>query len=545
MVNVGNILTGAGVGAGIAIVITGVDNFSRTFTKAQVSTKALGKSVGLMAAGTVLALGAIGAKAVSTASSFESAFAGVKKTSDLTESEFEDLENRFKEMTKTTPQTFEELSKIGEIAGQLGVEGVDNLEKFTKTVADIAVTTNLTAENAATSFARIANIMGTPLSQVDKMASSVVDLGNNFATTEAEIVEFANRIASAGKIVGMTEADIFAIGTALSSVGVQAEAGGTAVQRVLLDINKSVMTSDDKLEAYARTAGRTVNEFSELWRTDATRAFEAFVIGLGEQGDEAINTLEDVGMENVRTTRALLSLANAGDLLSNTLETSSSAWDENLALTEEAGKRYETFESQVAMVKNEFRLLWEELGKELMPIVQEELLPTIKDDLIPALKDIIPVIGDILILLMVGLANGLKVVGLGFKGFAEMALNAASALAWFKAIGQLTQGNIRNYNKWMSMSEDLSTRADIMGAKAQEQYRNMLESPQTAGEQRVLEILGLKPGEVLTEANQYGVTPTNFNMTINVEGNVTSEAELSEQVSRHLFGTYGKLVSII
>lgn len=177
--------------------------------------------------------------ATKSAIDYESAFAGVRKTVDASEAEFTQLSNNIRDIAKQSPTSAVELSKIGEIAGQLGVRGVDNLTVFIDTISKLGVTTNLAGEQGATAFARIANIMQEPLSNVDRMGSAVVDLGNKFATTESEIAEFANRIAGAGKIAGLTTSDILAIGTAMSSVGIEAEAGGTAVQKVLIQMTQS------------------------------------------------------------------------------------------------------------------------------------------------------------------------------------------------------------------------------------------------------------------------------------------------------------------
>jgi TP901 family phage tail tape measure protein len=377
---------------GISILIKAKDAFSSVFNKASLSLKnfqTAALSSAVVGAGIAVGFG----KAIKTSIDFESAFTGVRKTVELSEESFTDLEQRFKDITKSAPITFIELSKIGELAGQLGVEGVDNLEKFTKTIADISVTTNLTAEAAATDFARIANVMQEPLENIDRMGSVVVALGNNFATTEAEISTFAQRISGAGKIVGLTTADVFAIGTALSSVGIEAEAGGTAVQTALLKINDSVITGGEKLDIFAETAGLTSNEFSKLWETDAANAFEKFILGLGKQGDNAKSTLDSVGLGGIRTSRSFLSLANAGDLITDTLETSSSAWEENNALSEEANKRYETLQSQIDIAKNKFVLLGDEIGDRLVPFLENYLLPTLDkiiavwDNMSPKMQD--------------------------------------------------------------------------------------------------------------------------------------------------------------
>lgn len=241
----------------INIRITGTDNSGQAFNSAKKNIDALSgklKDIGSEITSIGVRMAKIGAVptaglvfATKAAIDFESAFAGVRKTIDASEEEYEVLEQKLRDMAKTMPIAQGELAKIMEIAGQLGVRGVEELTKFTDTIARISESTNLTTETAATSLARIANIMREPLINIDRMGSAVVDLGNNFATTEAEIVEFANRIAGSGKIAGLATKDIFSIGTAFSSVGVQVEAGGTAVQKVLMAMTQAASGSTSEL----------------------------------------------------------------------------------------------------------------------------------------------------------------------------------------------------------------------------------------------------------------------------------------------------------
>ncbi len=365
-----------GIGNSIEIVISAKDQFSKVFKRARLSMeKFRSTALGVAAVGAGIAIGF--AKAIQTSIDFESAFTGVRKTVELSEKDFAELEKRFKTLSTETGTTFIELSRIGELAGQLGVEGVDNLSKFTEVIADIAVTTNLTAESAATDFARIANVMQEPLENIDRMGATVVDLGNNFATTEAEIVTFAKRIAGAGAIVGFTTSDTLALGTALSSVGVQAEAGGTAVQMALLKMNDAVIVGGGKLGVFAQTAGLTSDEFAKKWQTDAAGAFEQFILGLGKSGDDASRILDSVGLGSVRAQRAFLSLANAGDLITETLKVGSKAWEENEALIDEAQKRYATMERQIAKTKAKFAILGDEIGDALAPLIRDFLIPVL------------------------------------------------------------------------------------------------------------------------------------------------------------------------
>ena len=81
----------------------------------------------------------LGARAAVT---YESAFAGVRKTVEASEAEFGRLSDNILGLSATIPVAATNLAGIGEMAGQLGVKGVENLTKFIDTTARIAVTTN-------------------------------------------------------------------------------------------------------------------------------------------------------------------------------------------------------------------------------------------------------------------------------------------------------------------------------------------------------------------------------------------------------------------
>lgn len=317
-------------------------------------------------------IAAIAGAAVTASVDFESAFTGVRKTVDATESEFQALRKGILDMSKEMPTTASEISGVAEAAGQLGIK-TDAILGFSKTMVMLGDTTDMAAQEAATSLARIANIMEVPQDQFDEMGSVIVDLGNNFATTESEITEFAQRISGAANIAGMATPDVFALGAAFSSVGVEAGLGGTAVQKVLIGINTAVAEGNKNLSKFAEVAGMSAEKFQTLWRKDAGDAFTAFVNGLGEQGDQAAGTLEELGLADQRLMRAFLSLANAGDLLNRTLDTGRKAMRENNALTKEAQKRYDTLMSRLKMLGNKFVALGVAIGDAMRPAIKKAI----------------------------------------------------------------------------------------------------------------------------------------------------------------------------
>jgi len=306
---------------------------------------------------------------VGAAIAFESSFAGIRKTMDLTEAGFEELERSNRELAKSIPVTVNELNRIGELGGQLGIRGIRNIVAFERTIASIAVTTNLTAEDAALAFAQIANVMQLPQEKIENLGASIVGLGNNFATTEAKITDFVLRIAGAGQIVGLTVGDITGIGTAFASLGVEAEAGGTAIQKILLEMNVAVTTASDNLTLFADVAGMSVAEFADLFERDAGGAFRAFVEGLGRAGDDASLVLEKLGIADQRVLRSFLAAAGAGDLLARAMQAGNAEFERGLALQEEAAKRFGTTASQIQIAKNNFNDLGISLGTLALPMM--------------------------------------------------------------------------------------------------------------------------------------------------------------------------------
>ena len=215
---------------------------------------------------------------VSAAIDFESAMAGVRKTVDATDEQFAALSDGIREMSLVVPSTAEEIAGVAEAAGQLGIQ-TDNILGFTRVMVDLGESSNLSSQEAAMALARLANITQMSQQDFDRLGSTVVDLGNNFATTEAEIVEMSLGIAGAGNLVGLTEAQMLAFATVLSSVGIEAQAGGTAISRTFLEMFTAVQSGNERLEVFARTARMTSEDFARLFREDAAAAVEQFVIG--------------------------------------------------------------------------------------------------------------------------------------------------------------------------------------------------------------------------------------------------------------------------
>ncbi|WP_314068435.1 phage tail tape measure protein [uncultured Vagococcus sp.] len=340
--------------------------------------------------GITLPLLAVGGGSIKAASDFDSAAAGMRKTVDeLVDKNgkviisYEDLENGIRDMAKELPASASQISEVAEAAGQLGIK-TENVLSFTKTMIDMGESTNLASEEAASSLAQLANITQMPQENFDRLGSSIVALGNNMATTESDIVAMSLRLAGSAKQANMTEDQIMAMAAAMSSVGINAESGGSSMSRFIQKVQTSVLSGGKELEVFARTSGMTSEQFQKAWKEDAASAVVEFVKGLGKvknAGGDVTSVLKEMGLNSTQEIDTMLRLSGAGETLAESLNISSEAWEENTALTNEAAQRYETFESKLKMLKNQVVDIAIEFGGPLM-----DALSNVLDILQPVLK---------------------------------------------------------------------------------------------------------------------------------------------------------------
>lgn len=320
------------------------------------------------------AVATAGVTTLKAAIDFESAFAGVQKTVDETDTtSYEDLAKGIREMAKTTPAAATEIAAVAEAAGQLGIKA-DDILSFSKTMIDLGESTNLTSDEAATSIAKLFNVTGTSMDKVGNFGSTLVALGNNAATTESDILAMATRIAGSGKQIGLTEQQILALSTSLSSVGIEAEMGGSAISTVMSQIDKDVAMNAEELSVWAKTAGLSASDFAKSWNSDAYGTLQKVLKGMAETKDEGGNLnvlLEDLGINSIRQGDTLKRLSSATGLMSEMTDLANTAWDENSALTKEANTRYATMASKLKILKNTLTDAAITIGNKLMPYLDK------------------------------------------------------------------------------------------------------------------------------------------------------------------------------
>ena len=276
----------------------------------------------------------------------ESELANVRKTTGFTKDEIAGLKEGLIDLSKALPLTVQELAKIAAIAGQLGLgeAGAKGIEGFTRTVALMATATEMTAETAANSLAKVSKAFNVPISQANRLGSAINELSNTTSATSTEIVGALTRIGAAGANLGVTAEFAIALSASLIEAGMRSERSGTRMKKVFM-----IMAS--KSEEIGKGLG--IKNFANLVETDVESAFLTMLESLDKieskvkREELAFKLFGSVGGIVIST------LSSHYDGLIENIDNSNRAFDEGISLLKESIIQIETTKNQWTLLKNE------------------------------------------------------------------------------------------------------------------------------------------------------------------------------------------------
>ena len=308
-----------------------------------------------------------GAKSlVSTAAEVEEGFLGVAKTTGLAGEEMDKFKQKLFDMsTELAGVSVGGLQQIAETAGQLGITGTDNILEFTRVISMMASTTELSAEEAAAAMAQLGNSLKIPVGEYENLASSINELSNSTTASAGDIIRYTQRIAGMGKTFGLTNTEILALSSTLKDVGISAELGGTAVNTMMMKMLQDT-------EGFAKVAGKSMEEYANIIKTEPVQAIELFLQSLDKMDKNTkIKTLDELKLSSSGAMQTMLKLSGATDLLTKSINTSTTAWEKNISIQNEYDTFSKGFNAQMERAKNAITVLASEIGDALLPKLKE------------------------------------------------------------------------------------------------------------------------------------------------------------------------------
>lgn len=391
--------------------------------KVQAAFKGLESLKGLAAVG--IALAAVGtalALSVGPAIAFEAAFANVEKTVDGTPAQLARVREEIIGMSNSMPLAATEIAGVAAAAGQLGIQ-IDDVSMFTETMVQLGTATDLSAETAATAMARFTNVMREPTERVPVLAAALTELGNNSAATESEILILANRMAGASVQFGLSSEHTLALAAAMKSLGIESESGGSAMSRVMQEIQVAVETGNDKLAIFADVLGVTTDQFRSMVETNPEQVLVRFIEGLQgieAEGGSVLQVLGALDLDTIRLLRTILSLVGGQDQLADSFALVRNEAAFGSALLDEYGRFAETAAAKIEILKNRFTNLGIAIGTPLLGgIVQAT---EVIGDFVLGLQNLFGPLASEIFALISNIAQGFANLGSALAGIGDSSI---------------------------------------------------------------------------------------------------------------------------
>ncbi|EGP9839615.1 phage tail tape measure protein [Campylobacter jejuni] len=333
--------------------------------RAELKAQRKGLQDEFLSLGNVIRGGIIG-KGLGEAISFESAMADVRKVVNFDEGDdIKKMSADILKMSQTLPVTANELAAIAAAGGQIGL-GSKDVREFTNLVTKMKVAFDMSAEDVGDSVAKIKNILGISLKDMEDLGDSINNLSDNSASKAREIIDVMKRTVAAGKQIGFTKEQIAALSSSFISLGKGPEVAGTAIN----SLYRVLATADNmgtKTESAFAKLGISGAFLKQASFDDPQKALDMFLQRISKLDQkEQMGVLVDIfGREFADDMATLVggldtykeALKNAGDEAKKG------------SLQREFDTRAATTENSIILMKNAFNSLAVNLGSVFLPAI--------------------------------------------------------------------------------------------------------------------------------------------------------------------------------
>lgn len=351
------------------IVQKTTEKFRKSLEKIGNTMKGIGKAAMV---GITLPVVAAAGFSVKKFMELEEALADVKGATNLSGEELKEFGNRIQNVSKKIPIPQEELLKLAAAAGEAGVRGVDNLEKFSVTLAKLAKTAGINGEEAADSIAKILNLTGEGPAKVENFASAITALGDKYGVSAKKVLDSTFDITREVAKFGVSSAQATAFAAAVEPLGFNAKQAAGAFGDAFRGIDEAIRKGGKQMTGLQAITGMTAAELKDQFGKDSTVVFQKFLGGLEKikkNGGPTADALKFFGASGEKTQIILEALAKDGAKFNDILADSKKAYMENTALGDEYAETTTTLAAKFQLFQNKVTVLAQKLGEYLAPMI--------------------------------------------------------------------------------------------------------------------------------------------------------------------------------
>ena len=371
---------------------------------------------------------------------FEDKLADIAKTTGLEGKGLATFGDDLLEMSTKTRSSVDDLLKIGEIGGRLGIAQKD-LKSFV-TEADkfsVALGSDFSGgvESAITEVGKVTKLFS-DTKNLD-IGSGLRKAGSSFNALSAKgvnvegLTDFALRVGALPEVMRPTLASSAALGATLQKAGVDAQIGASG-------FSNFITNAAEKLPLFAQQMGISVAEAQKLINTDTATFFAQFSNSLkGVPADELAKRFKKLGINSLEVQKTVGAVSGSFGTYNELLGISNAEMKNGTSILNEYNTKNNTTAAQMQKLKNTAQSLLITIGNALLPVINDlaqAVLPYIKSAA-EWIKNNKSLVGTI-----VKVAGAIGVASLVISGLSYTVGIAQKAMALFGATSTMALGPI-------------------------------------------------------------------------------------------------------
>jgi TP901 family phage tail tape measure protein len=281
------------------------------------------------------------------------------------DTDFSNLTNGIDQLATKIPIAVGGLYDIASGAAQVGVTGTKNILAFTEVVGKLATVSSMSFNETAKDLAKLHNVFGLKPDQSFRTANVIAGLSAASAADPSELITTTRYLSGAASTIQFTLDQTIALAAAIKDAGISSEVGGTAFNKLILDMAKMP-------EAFAEISDMSASEFKKLRDTNPMKALVTALKSIASEPsiEDKVAKSERIGVESVRQSGALLQLIKALELFEQHLGRAAKFGDEKKELDKQFNTQAESTYSQLQKLGNAFTLFAGELENSSLNIIK-------------------------------------------------------------------------------------------------------------------------------------------------------------------------------
>ena len=296
-------------------------------------------------------------------SSLQASITSAGRSSD----EFGKMRDQIRAISREIPVARGEIVQLYTAISKMGVSSTESVGKLTENFLKFGAAAGESPTGLAQAQIGLSRTMGNNSARsIMRFNDEANTLSSKAGVSAQGVLDFAQMLAPSARMANISQRDLLGISTAFNRAGADGGYAANAFNQIVNNITQMRQAGDPNLRIYASKLGLSNRQ---IQNGNAADIFSRLVSTVQSQGEQGISTLNSLGIDGLRTQRALQALSAEGSL-PEWIKQGRQAYGGKFDSVEEGSKAaFSGLFDSLEKMKNNFTDLAQQLGQTVLPVV--------------------------------------------------------------------------------------------------------------------------------------------------------------------------------